>query len=372
MHRIVYHHWDHVSSLPLLTSLLVLLITLQSSFAVAKPIVIAHRGASGYLPEHTLEAKALAYAMKPDYIEQDVVMTLDDQLIVLHDRYLDRVSDVAQRFPDRARKDGRYYAIDFTLAEIKSLKVSEGFKLDSKGDKVLALPRRFPLGKSSFQISTFAEEIELIQGLNQTLGYNVGIYPEIKAPWFHRREGKDISVAVLTTLKRYGYTQKSDKIFVQCFDPHELLRIHDELMPHMKMHLKLVQLIAHTSWQETMEYKDQKLVPYDYEWMFTTGGMKRVARYADGIGPWISMLVDPASTPQNLILTPLAQAAREAGLTIHPYTFRADPSKLPRYARDFDHLVEIFYHHVKVDGFFTDFPDKVIQWISRAEPSPVE
>lgn len=125
-----------------------------SAGAIAKPLVIAHRGASGYLPEHTLEAKALAYAMKPDYIEQDVVMTKDDQLVVLHDHYLDRVTDVAERFPHRAREDGRYYAIDFTLAEIKSLRVTEGsistktakkspvIQLDSQCGNLISLYRR--------------------------------------------------------------------------------------------------------------------------------------------------------------------------------------------------------------------------------------
>ena len=98
-------------------------------------VVIAHRGASGYLPEHTLPAKAMAFAQGADYLEQDLVMTKDDQLVVLHDHYLDRVTDVADRFPDRARKDGRYYAIDFTLAEIKSLKFSEGFTVEN-GKKV--------------------------------------------------------------------------------------------------------------------------------------------------------------------------------------------------------------------------------------------
>ncbi len=112
------------------------LLALACSASVsANPLVIAHRGASGYLPEHTLEAKALAYGMKPDYIEQDVVMTKDDQLVVLHDHYLDRVTDVAERFPGRARADGRYYAIDFTLAEIKSLRVTEGSTSMTKATK---------------------------------------------------------------------------------------------------------------------------------------------------------------------------------------------------------------------------------------------
>ncbi len=217
-----------------LTPLFLSLAGLLTTSAFAEPLVIAHRGASGYLPEHTLEAKTLAYAMKPDYIEQDVVMTKDDQLVVLHDHYLDRVTDVAEKFPNRARADGRYYAIDFTLAEIKTLKVTEGFNIDDKGNKVQGYPTRFPMWKSDFTVPTLAEEIELIQGLNKTLGYDIGIYPEIKAPWFHRHEGKDISKAVLNTLKAYGYTDKNSKVYLQCFDPIELKRINDELMPAMK------------------------------------------------------------------------------------------------------------------------------------------
>ncbi|MCT7144116.1 glycerophosphodiester phosphodiesterase family protein, partial [Salmonella enterica] len=99
--------------------------TIGSGAVAAEKVVIAHRGASGYLPEHTLPAKAMAYAQGADYLEQDLVMTKDDHLVVLHDHYLDRVTDVADRFPDRARKDGRYYAIDFTLDEIKSLKFTD-------------------------------------------------------------------------------------------------------------------------------------------------------------------------------------------------------------------------------------------------------
>ena len=90
-----------------------------------RPLVIAHRGASGYLPEHTAEAKALAYGMGADYLEQDVVATRDAKLIVMHDVALDAVTDVASVFPARARSDGRYYAIDFDLAEIQRLRVIE-------------------------------------------------------------------------------------------------------------------------------------------------------------------------------------------------------------------------------------------------------
>ncbi len=152
----------------------------KSASAIDK-VVIAHRGASGYLPEHSLPAKAMAYAQGADYLEQDLVMTKDNELVVLHDHYLDRVTDVAERFPDRARKDGRYYAIDFTLPEIKSLKFTEGFDIDKNGKKVQSYPNRFPMGKSDFRVHTFQEEIEFIQGLNHSTGKNTGIYPEIKS-----------------------------------------------------------------------------------------------------------------------------------------------------------------------------------------------
>jgi len=331
--------------------------------AQSEPLVIAHRGASGYLPEHTLEAKALAYGMKPDYIEQDVVMTKDDQLVVLHDHYLDRVTDVAERFPNRARKDSRYYAIDFTLAEIKSLRVTEGFNIDDNGNKSAGFPDRFPMWTSSFTVPTLAEEIELIQGLNKTLGYDIGIYPEIKAPWFHRQEGKDISVATLKLLKQYGYVSKDDKAYLQCFDPIELKRIHDELQPAMQMDLNLVQLMAYTDWNETMVYNNGVATPYAYDWMFETGGMQKVAQYADGIGPWKPMLVDDKSTKGNIIIKPLMKAAKEAGLVVHPYTFRADKGRIAPYAEDFNGMLDVFYNQVKVDGLFTDFPDKAVSFI---------
>lgn len=163
-------------------------------------LIIAHRGASAYLPEHTLESKVLAFAQGVPYIEQDVVLSKDDRLVVIHDLYLDKTSDVAQKFPERKRKDGHYYVIDFTLDELKSLKISESFK--GENDSVNVYPKRFPTKKADFTINTLEEEIELIQGLNKTLNKNVGIYVETKHPWFHKQEGKDISKLTLEVLKR--------------------------------------------------------------------------------------------------------------------------------------------------------------------------
>lgn len=335
-----------------------------SSAAIsADKIVIAHRGASGYLPEHTLPAKAMAYAQGADYLEQDLVMTKDDHLVVLHDHYLDRVTDVAERFPDRARKDGRYYAIDFTLDEIKSLKFTEGFDIEN-GKQVQTYPGRFPMSKSDFRVHTFEEEIEFVQGLNHSTGKNIGIYPEMKAPWFHHQEGKDIAAKTLEVLKKYGYSDKQDKVYLQSFDVAELKRIKNELEPKMGMDLNLVQLIAYTDWNETQEKKpDGSWVNYNYDWMFKPGAMKQVAEYADGIGPDYHMLVDQTSKKGNIVLTGMVQDAHQNQMTVHPYTVRAD--QLPDYATDVNQLYDILYNKAGVDGLFTDFPDKAVMFLNK-------
>ena len=161
-----------------------LLLLIYTSVSIGQPskIVIAHRGASGYLPEHTLVSIALAHGMGAHYIEQDIVLSKDDQPIVLHDISLQAVTNVADIFPGRARTDGKYYAIDFDLAEIKRLKVIE--RIDVEKNTVI-YPTRFPSYQSAFQIPTLSEEIELIQGLNHSTGKSVGLYVEIKEPEWH-------------------------------------------------------------------------------------------------------------------------------------------------------------------------------------------
>ncbi|MCP5357949.1 MAG: glycerophosphodiester phosphodiesterase [Pseudomonadales bacterium] len=323
---------------------------LPASTALAQSgdkIVVAHRGASGYLPEHSLPAKAMAYAMGADYIEQDVVMTRDDQLIVIHDITLDRTTDVAERFPGRAREDGLHYAVDFTLDEILSLHVTEGFTVEN-GQKRQLYPERFPMETSIFRVHTLAQEIELVQGLNRSTGRDVGIYPEIKSPAFHLAEGKDLGRAVIKVLKEYGYTQKSDKVFVQTFEFDELKRLHDEILPEAGIDLNLVQLV---------DGGDENA------WMQTEDGIAEIARYADGLGPEKSMIVDRRSPPGAPIISPLVGYAHANGLQVHPYTFRLDPGQLPGYADSFEQMLEIFYFQADVDGVFTDFPDRAVNFL---------
>jgi glycerophosphoryl diester phosphodiesterase len=336
-------------SLPAFALLSGVLALLSPSMDAAeqKPIVVAHRGACGYLPEHTLAAKAAAFAMGADYIEQDVVLTKDDQPIVLHDIHLDTVTDVARVFPDRRRDDGRYYAADLTLDEIKRLKVHERIDLET-GQAVF--PARFPVGKAVFRIPTLAEEIELIQGLNQSTGREVGIYTEIKKPAWHRTQGKDISRIVLRTLNEYGYRTKQDKCYVQCFDPQETRRIRREL----ECPLRLVQLIADNEWHEA---------DADFDQLRTPEGIRQIAEYADGIGPAMPHVVRGLDDSGKPILTDLVDNAHAVGLEVHPFTLRADA--LPKYADNFEEALRIFFDEAHVDGIFTDFPDRAVAFLNR-------
>lgn len=293
-------------------------------------IVIAHRGASGYVPEHTMESKAMAHAMNPDYIEQDLVLSKDDVPIVIHDIYLGEVTNVALLYPDMSREDGRFYVIDFTFAQLMTLSVNE--RIDHKTKKVV-FPDRFPLKKGNFKLHSLQQEIEVIQGLNKSTGKNIGIYPEIKNPSFHRDQGKDISKIVLQILSNYGYQKKSDACILQCFDAKELQRIRQEL----NSNLFLTQLLEFPEGTEHFE---------------------QYASYADAIGPSIEqlLLAGMGKTNRNT----LVEKAHELNLKVHAYTFRQDEH--PNFD-DFEALLQFGFYDINLDGGFTDFPDTVISFL---------
>ena len=326
-------------------------------------IVIAHRGASGYLPEHTLESKALAYIMGADYLEQDLAMSRDDYLIVIHDIYLDRLTDVAEKFPERIRADGRFYVIDFTLEELKSLNFSEGFIIEN-GQKVQEYKNRFPMFTSTFKLHTFEEEIEFIQGLNKTMGRDIGIYVETKAPWFHKQHNKDISKATLEVLKKYGYTTKESKAYFQTFDYPDLKYVKDILMPQFNMDIKTILLYAYNDWHETYEYKDGSWQLFDYEPLMTFEGMKEVAHYATGTGPSYDMIIDKDKSKQgSIVITDFVSNTHKNNMICHPYTVRKD--KLPHYVTCVEELYDALYFKADVDGLFTDFTDLAVNFLKK-------
>ncbi|WP_261844573.1 glycerophosphodiester phosphodiesterase [Aliamphritea ceti] len=321
-----------------IASFILSLILSQSLFA--SPVVIAHRGASGYLPEHTLEAVTLAIAQGADYIEQDLVLSKDLVPVVLHDIHLDRVTDVALKYPERKRQDGRFYTFDFTLAELKTLKVHE--RTRENGSKVFA--NRYQ-GNADFSIATFEDQIELVTELNRQRAENIGFYPEIKAPAWHKSQGADISKIVLDILRKHHLDDADKPVYIQCFDFSETQRLRNDLGAKVK----LVQLIGENSWE---------ISDTDYSYLQTPSGLSEIVKVAQGIGPSISHLIDIESKQ----ITDLSSKAKKAGLAIHPYTLRVDA--LPKGFSN-STLLDMLFRQVKIEGLFTDFPDVVVGYLKQ-------
>jgi glycerophosphoryl diester phosphodiesterase len=337
-----------------LTLVLPLLVAATLGFAADRgPLVIAHRGASGYLPEHTLPAIGYAHALGADYLEQDVVLSKDGVPLVLHDIEIDTVTDVAQRFPGRQRANGHFYAIDFTLAEIKQLQVTERF--DPKTGQAV-YPQRFPVGQATFAVPTLEEELQFIAGLNRSTGKHAGVYTEIKAPAWHRRQGQDISAIVLEVFARNGYRSKDDRFFLQCFDIVEVKRLRDEL----GFKGKLVQLIGRHGGGESDDPRIDST--RDNTELLAPEKLASLAKWVDGIGPSMQHLVtvgeNGAARPNDVVAR-----AHAAGLVVHPYTFRTDA--LPKFARSADELLHLMLRELRVDGMFVDQPDVMVEFRKR-------
>lgn len=295
--------------------------------APTEKIVIAHRGASGYLPEHTLAGYAMAYALGADFIEPDLVSTRDGELICCHDIHLDRTTDVAMRYPGRARADGRWYAADFTLSEIKTLRARE--RVDEHGARIF--PGRFDANAQGFTVPTFTELLDMIAALNRQSGRRVGVYPETKSPEFHGAEGLALEPTLLEVLAEYGYTGRDAPVFVQSFSPTNLRFMREE----MRSQLPMMQLVGATE--------------IEADWI-TPVGLDAIATYADGIGPDKSLI---AAGDGDLV-----RAAQERGLLVHAYTFRAD--ELGDGHADLAGELSAYYFDYGVDGVFTAFCDVAV------------
>lgn len=324
------------------------LLSLPLIFAVSamaqdsQPLIIAHRGASGYLPEHTLEAKAMAHGQGAHFLEQDVVLTKDSVPVVLHDVHVDTVSDVAARFPDRKRADGRYYALDLTLAELKQLRVHE--RTDAKTGRQV-FPKRFPQEIAFSTIPTLEEELQFIQGLNRSTGRKAGVYPEIKQPKWHREQGYDVSAVVIPLLHKYGYANKTDLCYVQCFELEEIKRLRAE----HKWQGRLIMLMGGGA-----KGSDGT----DFQRLRSEAGLAELAGLVDGVGPALTSVIQPDRT-----VAPWIRQAQAAGLEVHPYTLRVD--ELPKFAESAGQLMDLLFDKAGVQGLFTDFPDVALKWTKK-------
>ena len=340
--------------LPLLIASILTACSAAESQAMPKPlegqaIVIAHRGASGERPEHTIAAYKLAIEQGADYIEPDLVLTKDGVLVARHENEISETTDVATRPEFAARKatktiDGAkmtgWFTEDFTLAELKTLRAKERLPQLRKSNMAY---------DGQFEVPTFDEILELAKVESARTGRQIGIYPETKHPSYFASIGLPHEAPLLALLMRYNHIEKSAPVFIQSFEVGNL----QALRPKTK--LRLVQLM------------DEKGSPADradltYPAMATAEGLKKIATYADGVGP-NKALVIPRTLLGNLgEPTTLVADAHKLGLAVHPWTFRRENYFLPLGQKSGvdpreigDLKTEIrTYLATGIDGFFSD------------------
>jgi len=348
------------------------------------PIVVAHRGASGYLPEETLEAYIKAIELGADVVEMDLISTKDGVLICRHDPNLVYSTDVANHLEFAGRRktiqvDGEtqtgWFASDFTLAEIKTLGA-----ISTDAER----PQQY---NGLYRIVTFQEVIDLVKARSAASGCTIAVYPETKNPTYHRDLGLPLEDVLITQIKAAGWNSRSAPIYVQSFEPGSL-----KYMRTNGLDTRMIQLIDAAG----VDLKTGALnfvLPSDrpYDWtragdprlfsaMVTPAGLAEIRTYADGIGPWKRYIITVKGVVDvdgNVVdingdglineadasiqpATTLVEDAHRVGLLVHPYTFRNEQRRLARdYMGDSTNEYLAFYS-LGVDGVFTDFTDTAL------------
>ena len=329
------------------------------------PLVIGHRGASGYRPEHTLGSYELALELGADVIEQDLVPTKDGQLVVRHENNIAETTDVADHPEFAARRttrtiDGQsltgWFTEDFTLAELRTLRAKE---------RLPAQRQRNTLYDGRWPIPTFREVVEYAAKRSRSLGRDVWLYVETKHPSYFRSIGLPLEERLAAELRRGGLAGKRGKAILQSFEPSSLQRL-SRLVDNPG-----VQLLG-----------DAASRPYDFVLagdtrtvadLVTPAGLRWIADYAHGIGPTTQLIAPVDKTGKLQPPTTLVADAHAAGLVLHPYTVRNENGFLPLdYRRGTDPAAygdaigwSRYLYEQGVDGFFTDQSDTAV--LTRAD-----
>jgi glycerophosphoryl diester phosphodiesterase len=337
--------------------LILLMSLIPLSTASAEPLLIAHRGASGERPEHTLASYERAIDQGADFIEPDLVLTKDGVLVARHENEIGGTTDVADHpeFADRKttrRIDGidmvGWFTEDFTLAELRTLRARE------------RLPDLRPANKrfnDLYLIPTFEEILKLVRAKEAEAHRRIGLYPETKHPSYFAGIGLPHQAALLDLLGRYGYQSEADPVFIQSFEVGNLKALR------AATRLRLIQLVD-------SEAGPADLPGVTYADMLTVQGLTDIATYADGLGPSAALLIDTQGP------TALVGRAHDAGLQVHVWTLRMENSFLPaQYQRpddpqgrgDFAGYVRAIAN-TGVDGIFSDFPGQAKAALSATNP----
>lgn len=333
------------------------LIVFSSLLTWAKdmPLVLGHRGACGYRPEHTLASYQLAIEQGADYIEPDLVITKDGVLIARHENEISETTDVATKFPDRKttktiedKAVTGWFSEDFTLKEIKTLRAKE------------RLAFRDQSYNGQFEVPTLKEVIELAQSQSKKLKRPIGLYPETKHPTYFQSINLALEEPLVKELKAAGLNKKSSPVFIQSFELTNLKKLK-KLTKN-----KLVFLID-----------DPQVVPADFQAsgdkrtymdLMTAAGLKEIKKTADGIGPYKRYILptrivtgkNGEQSEEKLAPTELVKLAHSVGLLVHPYTFRSDEKYLLKAYNKDPKAEYLEFFALGVDGVFSDFPDHAV------------
>jgi glycerophosphoryl diester phosphodiesterase len=331
------------------------------------PIVIGHRGACGYVPEHTLASYFLAIQYGADYVEPDLVMTRDAVLVARHENEIGGTTDVAAHPEFAARRTTRvidgsavsgWFTEDFTLAELKTLRARE---------RIAELRPANTRFDGQFEIPTLEEILALVRGagfaraaraaqLGVAAPAAIGVYPETKHPSYFASLGLAMEVPLVRALERHGYAGRSAPVWLQSFEVGNLRQLRG------MTELPLVQLVEASGQPFDWAAAGSK---DGYAEMLTPAGLAAIATYAQAIGPNKSLVIPRRADETLGAPTALAAQAHAAGLEVHPWTFRAENAFLPADLRsgpartaagDLERELLAFLE-AGIDGFFTDQAD---------------
>lgn len=328
--------------------------TLAGTLTGEPPIVIGHRGASGYRPEHTLEAYELAIEMGADYIEPDLVSTKDGILIARHENEISGTTDVASRpeFADRFTTkviDGETYSgwftEDFTLEELKTLRAIERIPDIRPGNTVY---------NGLFEVPTLQEVIDLAKEKSLEFGRTIGIYPETKHPTYFDSIGLSLEEPLVAILAENGYTDENSPVYIQSFEVGNLQELNT------LTDVSLVQLLSNSGQPYDFTSSGN---PQTYADLATPTGLSFIAEYADGIGANKNLII-PRDADGNLLSpTSLVDDAHDAGLIVHAWTFRNEDVFLPTNLQGQPLQEYKIFYSTGLDGVFSDHPDTAVSAI---------
>jgi glycerophosphoryl diester phosphodiesterase len=315
--------------------------------------VIAHRGASGHRPEHTLEAYRLAIEFGADYVEPDLVSTSDGVLVARHENEISGTTDVAEhpQFADRRTTktiDGTavtgWFTEDFALAELRTLRARE--RLPQIRPQNTAYDGRFP-------VPTFQEIVDLVEAESRRRHRTIGIYPETKHPTYFRSIGLALEEPLVRALRRNRLAHRGAPVVIQSFETGNLRALRP------RVGVRLVQLLDATGAPYDLRAAGD---PRTYADLATPAGLREIARYADGIGPNKNLIVPRDAGGALTSPTTLIRDAHRAGLIVHAWTFRDENTFLPanlRLGDDAPAAYRLFYG-LGLDGVFSDYPDTAL------------